>query len=238
MKDNRSKKQQQNRRDMILVGVLVLVCILLYVVSIFITPDIRQLSLGGFGEGAGGGEAAKASTTTPRPTATLQPTRTPTTKPSATSRPQNNPTQKSSQDSAAQGIGVSRSSVQAQYEARGFAFSENGTENSTGKVSDQSAAVSLIGPAENLTRTMIVVHLPPEKRLILARNLTYVSTMIKTVLPQWKEGSAWLYASIGKMASMPEGARTEEKVFENVRLRLKMVNQPDLLTLICEEKQP
>ncbi len=237
MKDNRSKKQQQNRRDMILVGVLVLVCILLYVVSIIITPDIRQLSLGGFGEGAGGG-VAKVSTITPIATIRPRPTQTPTPEPSATTRPQNKPTQKNNSDSTAQGIGVSRSSVQAQYEARSFAFSENGDENSTGKVADQSAAVSLIGPAENLTRTMIVVHLPPEKRLILARNLTYVSTMIKTVLPQWKEGSAWLYASIGKMASKPEGERTEETVFENVRLRLKMVNQPDLLTLICEEKQP
>jgi hypothetical protein len=237
MKPKRTKREEQSRRDVILVGVLFFICIALFAVSMILGTTIRQLTMSGLGIDSAQSSSADLPTSTPKPTATPTPTptNTPTPKPTRASASAIPPTR--SENTQTVGIGISREDIQAVYQKEGFTFEQSGTTDEfTGKSSNRLAAISLIGPQNNLTRVAIIVHISKDNPQVLSQNLQYVSKMIKLIAPQWSNGTVWLYASITKLASAKSEPREEITFYNNIRMILRMTLIPDLLLLTCEAK--
>jgi len=228
MEEKPSKRKESERRDAILVGVLVVICIALFGVGSFFSTQIRDLAFSLQSSDAPD-STAKKTKPTPKPTNTPVPT--PTPKPT--------PTPQSPAEAAQNnGLGVTYAQIQSTYETSGFSFEKinlkNETERYMGKSSNGVAAVQIAGPAQNISKAVIIAFLARDNPELLDKNLKYMTQMIQLIAPDWEKGNAWFYASLGKLAGQKTEPRQETTVYNNIQILLKLASSPDLIFLSFE----
>ena len=233
MKTSQSKHDDQNRRDTILVIILVFVCIGLFGVGSLVSQDIKQypyLSVLGGGSSLNSPGTIPAASPTPKPTNTSTATRLPMKK-QAVKPPSKNA-------ASPPGMGISLEEIQSVYLRENFQFTDtksgNATTHSLGKTTNGLAAIELNGNPEDVMTAAVITYLAKDRPEQLKDNLDYMALMIKTVLPGWKDGTKWLYANVGQLASSKIRPIEIETISLNIRIHLKMMESPNLTILTLE----
>jgi hypothetical protein len=233
MKTSRSKHDDQNRRDTILVIILVFVCIGLFGVGSLVSQEIKQypfLSMLGGGSLQTNPEIIPTTSPTPKPTNTPIPTRSPK-KNQAVKPPSKNA-------ASPPGLGISLEQIQSVYVHEDFEFTDTITGDdkihSLGKTPNGLAAIELNGNPGDIKTAAVITYLAKNRPEQLKDNLNFMAQMIKTVLPGWKDGTKWLYANVGQLATSKIRPIEIETISLNIRIHLKMMESPSLIILSLE----
>lgn len=233
MNTSHSKRDEQNRRDTILVVMLIFVCVGLFGIGSLISGDIEKgsilASLSGL-ETQAILENSPTPSPSPRPSATPKPTPTPV-------RIQtNNSSSKKSTLSAGLGIGLEE--IQTVYKNEGFQFIDEKMDNdrihSLGKTTNGLTAIELNGTMDDVREAAVVSYLVSDTPEHVKDCLYYMAQMIKTVLPAWKDGTKWLYANIGILPTLKTKPQEVETISMNVHIHLKKLDSPSLIILSME----
>lgn len=233
MKTSRIKHDDQNRRDTILVIILVFVCIGLYGLGSLVSQEIKQYSiLSILGSGSTQASPEMIPTVPATPKSTFAPT-------PAISQKKNQAVKPPSKDSASPpGLGISLKDLQSVFIKEGFQFTDAYTGNraihSLGKTPNGLAAIELSGNPGDIQTAAVITYLAKDNPEQLKDSLNYMAQMIKTVLPEWKDGARWLFANVGQLASSKIRPIEIDTISSNIRIHLKMMESPSLIILTLE----
>jgi len=225
----RTKREQRERRDVIIVIVLFFLCAILFGVGSLLSFQTSSFHLMGFQSDENA--PAQQATKQPKPTAkaTTEPSVTPT-------RPSSQ--QDNGQKDAKNGFAVPRSKLINAFIDEGFTFQDGVNtqqrQEINGKSANQLAALQLVGKGETLTKMQFVIHYPKSDSEALKANLGYVVKSLKLVAPQWKDAVIWFYANVAELAKQKEEPRQTSITEHGLTFFLKLTTMPDLLFLICE----
>ncbi len=228
---SRTERQERERRDMIIVLILTLLCVILFGVGSLISFESGVFNMAGM--------YPDDTMVTVVPTLGSNPNATPTQQASPTISAAQD--QKKPQGSES-GFGVGFSQFIDAFAAEGFSFEEKRSTQQIREVEGKSAialaALKIVGHGEVIESTLMVIHYPRNDPEELKKNLGYMVKSLKLALPHWKDAVIWFYANVAALAKKQEAPRESSVVFEGVRLHLKLNTMPDLLYLSCESIAP
>jgi len=228
---SRTARQERERRDMIIVLILTLLCVILFGVGSLISFESGVFNMAGM--------YPDETMVTVVPTLDSNPNATPTQQASPTTSAAQD--QKKPQGSES-GFGVSFSQFIDAFAAEGFSFEEKRSiqqiREVEGKSANALAALKIVGHGEVIESTQMVIHYPRNDPEELKKNLGYMVKSLKLALPHWKDAVIWFYANVAALAKKQEEPRESSVVIEGVRLHLNLNTMPDLLFLSCESIAP
>jgi len=124
-------------------------------------------------------------------------------------------------------IGISRFALQSLFEkkALGFKFEHatavDGQPRVIGTTPNKLASVELIGPEDNLVQATIMVGIPADDTVTLAKNAVFMAGFIKNAVPEWPEAVTWMNNNMGRALNMGE----VETIVGNKQIKLTVIKQ-------------
>jgi hypothetical protein len=111
----------------------------------------------------------------------------------------------------------------------------DGQDRYMGSTADSLAVLEVIGPKNDVVQASLIVGLPNDAPQILARNMGMLIRFIKNVAPEWKGGSEWATAAIGKVTANPD--KSEKKVVGRKLITMKLFQPLGMLSISVKEME-